>query len=71
MSNIAKTYVYNGDEVVHTGRKAVRARTGRKPEEMWEITPVVAVGSTNAGWRKWVFQDELFEVSDEGNAADE
>lgn len=57
------TYVYEGTEVKKTGRSARRESKRGKKEITHEITPALdSVGT----WKKWVYQEELFEVVPEG-----
>lgn len=62
-------FVYDGLEVVKTGRIASRAQEvrgyngSRKVlETVVEITPIVKDGSLQ--WKKWVREDELYVIND-------
>ena len=54
-----KVYVYDGAEVVLTGRKAQKKLRSGKISEVVEIKPADA---ESASFKKWVRQDELFEI---------
>jgi hypothetical protein len=58
-NNIEKTFVYEQTEVRLTGRKATNQLRSGKVDEVVEITPV---DSMQGQWKKWVRQDNLFEV---------
>lgn len=54
-----KTYVLDNVEVRKTGRTAERKLKSGKVDHLLEVTPVNEhVGS----WKKWVREEELFEV---------
>ena len=62
-------YVYDGQEVVKTGRIAsrdhqVRGYNGTRQvtETVIEITPVVKQGEY--AWKRWVREDELYVIND-------
>jgi hypothetical protein len=54
-----KTYVYDNTEITKTGRKAERPLRSGKVDQLVEITPK---DSSVGGWKKWVREDDLFEV---------
>ena len=59
-----KKYVYNGSEVVLTGRTAERKRKTTKRVQtrediLHEITPA---DDEEGSWKKWVRLDELYEI---------
>lgn len=65
MENLNKTFVYDGTEVVRTGRiaKASNVKAGAKPhisQILIEIKPL----DKDIEWKKWVKQSELFEIDD-------
>lgn len=65
MEDIQRTYVYDGTEVVRTGRvaKSAGARPGIKPhlsQILIEIRPL----DKDIEWKTWVKQSELFEITD-------
>lgn len=53
------TFVLSDQEVKLTGRKAVRAGAGGKPQELVEVTPVHEDQGT---WKKWIPMSTLFKV---------
>ena len=53
------SFVYENGEVVKTGRRAERKVRSGKVDELVEITPKDA---TTGSWKKWVREDELYEV---------
>lgn len=53
------TYVYENVEIVKTGRSAERKLKSGKVDQLVEITPQ---DSSVGSWKKWVREDELFEV---------
>lgn len=59
-----KTFVHDGEEVVLTGREAVRkikSPTGGERElKKIEITPLEF--ASGGGWKKWVEPGELYEI---------
>jgi hypothetical protein len=60
MSEIIPSWVYDGAEVVKTGRRAQQTTRSGKPLELIEITPLDQrmVGT----WKKWVREQELYEI---------
>lgn len=58
------SYVYQGEEVVPTGRVAHKKHNPKlkrfEPEQMLEIRPI---DTTNGDWKKWVKEDELYEIT--------
>lgn len=62
MLDLNKTYVYDGTEVVLTGRRAQRERLrSNKVDELHEVKPQdEELGS----WKKWVREVELYEIID-------
>lgn len=69
-------YVYEGMEVMKTGREATRNITvktyqgsKRVPETVVEICPVPAAGV--AQWKRWVKMNELFIISEAGDEYDD
>lgn len=58
-----KTYVHEGTEVKLTGRTAIRNIGAGRPVArqltLVEITPV----DESFDWKKWVSQEQLYEVS--------
>lgn len=61
-----KSYVHDGEEVVLTGREAIRkikvASGGERDLKKVEITPIEF--ATGGGWKKWVDPGELFEIQE-------
>jgi len=64
-------YVWNGSEVMMTGRTARKegnsvatrsGRTVRRIDILYEITPT---NNEDGSWKKWVRKDELYEIVDE------
>lgn len=62
-SSNKKTYVYEGVEVIKTGRTASRS-TARKRITLYEIKPY---DNENGSWSKWVKYDELYEILGEND----
>ncbi len=60
MSDGEVSWVFDGVEVIKTGRKAQNTTRSGKPLELIEVTPVDQrmVGT----WKKWVKESELYEV---------
>lgn len=60
-----KTWVYDGTEVVLTGREAVKlvkiSVTKSRELKVVEITP--ASTETEFGWKKWVDPAQLYEIT--------
>ena len=59
---MAKTFVYEGQEVKLTGRVAQRAigkSEAKKIHELVEITPV-----EDESWKKWIDRSQLYEVQE-------
>ena len=54
-----KTYVYDGIEVVLTGRKAQKQLRSQKTDEVIEIKQA---DPESASFKKWVRMKELFEI---------
>lgn len=54
-----KSWVYEGVEVVKTGRSATKTLASGKRDVVVEITPLQ---STTGTWKKWVQESTLFEV---------
>lgn len=54
-----KTFVYEGQEVVLTGRKAQKKTRSGKTDEVVEIRPS---DTTSAEFKKWVRESDLFEI---------
>jgi len=59
MDNTQKTYVYDGIEVVLTGRKAQKQLRSKKTDEVVEIEQA---DKESASFKKWVRMKELFEI---------
>lgn len=59
-----KEYVYNGDEVVSTGRIATRILPSGKKETLVEVTPTDHIVGT---WKKWVGINDLFAITENQN----
>lgn len=57
-----KAYVFNGTEVVLTGKIAKRTLRSGKETAVHEIRPRL---KENGTWTKWVRMNELFEITDE------
>lgn len=55
MSN--KKFIYEEQEVVLTGRKAVK-RVASREFTLWEITPT----DKDISWKKWVRYEDLYEI---------
>jgi|GEM_PF-1437272 len=55
-----KTFVYENQEIVLTGRKAVK-RVNSREFTLLEITPV----DKDVNWKKWVRREDLYEIFDE------
>ncbi len=55
-----QTYVYEQVEVKKTGRTASQKLRSGKVDIIYEITPV---DSMNGSWRKWVREDQMFQVT--------
>lgn len=56
------SFVYDSIEVIKTGRTATRKLPSGKSQSVVEITPK---DQTIASWKKWVNEQELFEISGE------
>lgn len=54
-----QTYVYEGAEVIKTGRVASKSLASGKKDTVVEITPV---HSTVGTWKKWVAEAHLYEI---------
>ncbi len=55
------TYVVDGEEVIKTGREAIRTAPGPRGNREYrvvEVTPIADFGL----WKKWVDPSELYEV---------
>ena len=60
------TFVYDGEEVVKTGREAFRnvpTPRGNKQLRVVEISPASDIGL----WKKWVSPEELYQVVESEN----
>ena len=57
-----KTYVYDGIEVILTGRKAQKELRSGKTDWVFEIQQS---DSESASFKKWVRMKELFEIQEE------
>lgn len=57
MDNITR-YVYNGTEVILTGRKAEK-ELRRKVDTVFEIKPA---DELHGSWKKWVRMNELHQI---------
>ncbi len=57
-----KAYVFNGTEVVMTGKVAKKTTPRGKENLLYEIKPRK---SENGTWTKWVRMSDLFEIVDE------
>jgi hypothetical protein len=58
-----KSYVHDGEEVVLTGREAIRTVktvSGDRELKKVEITPIAF--ATGGGWLKWVDPGELYQI---------
>lgn len=55
-----QTYVYEQVEVKKTGRTASQKLRSGKTDTIYEITPVE---SMNGSWKKWVRDDQMFQVT--------
>lgn len=53
------SYVYDGVEIVKTGKMAERKLRSGKVDQLIEVTPKEPTLGT---WKKWVREAELFEV---------
>lgn len=62
MTGKTQTFVYDGVEVIKTGRNATKKLTSGKLDVVVEITPLL---STTGAWKKWVQESTLFEVEQE------
>ena len=62
MSNKETLYVYDGLEVVLTGRKAQKKLRSQKTDEVVEVQQADA---ESASFKKWVRMKELFEIIEE------
>lgn len=60
MSDQETTYVYENTEVKKTGRVAKKELKSGSVDQLVEITPSDPIVG---GWKKWVREAELFEVS--------
>lgn len=65
-SSQSDTYVYDGLEVVLTGRTAKReiggtGRTTTRVDLIHEITPA---SKEDGSWKKWVRMNDLYKVAD-------
>jgi hypothetical protein len=56
-----KTFVFEGEEVMMTGRLAIKILPSRKEKEIYEIEPKNKVPYGNSR-NKWVAITDLFEV---------
>ena len=70
-----KTYVFNGTEVVLTGRTAhrkIEARTTRRVAPRVDVVHEVEPADRELGsWKKWVRIEELYEIKDSNNNNEE
>lgn len=64
--NVDKTYVYDGSEVVLTGRKARKQLRQGRYKYIFEIRPL-SVDADNNQFNSWVYLSDLFEIQDEEN----
>ncbi len=60
--NKQETFVYDGREVVLTGRKAVK-ETRRSKKIIVEIQPL-GIGRESKSFNKWVDPKDLFQIDD-------
>lgn len=61
-----KTFVYENQEIVLTGRSAVK-RVNSREFKLLEITPL----DKDIGWKKWVRREDLYEISEPDEQGDE
>jgi hypothetical protein len=55
-----KTFVYENQEIVLTGRSAVKQVSNRQ-FTLLEITPL----DKDIGWKKWVRREDLYEICED------
>ena len=59
MADTPQTYVHEGAEVIKTSKKAERKLRSGKVDQLVEVTPV---DGSMGMWKRWVREDDLFEV---------
>lgn len=59
MSKDETTYVYDGTEIIKTGKIARKSLSSGKIDTLVEITPKQKI---NGSWFKWVRESDLYEV---------
>lgn len=70
-------YVWNGSEVQLTGRtarkegKAPSGRTGRARQRIDILYEIEPTDKEDGSWKKWVRMNELYEIVDEPEQADD
>ena len=57
-----KTYVYNGTEVIMTGRTASKKIRGRGEGRLITLHEIKPSNEDDGSWKKWVKESELYEV---------
>ena len=58
-----KTYVYNGKEVVLTGRTATKELRSGRNRTLYEIRPLTATPEQK-DFNEWVEMEDLFEIGE-------
>lgn len=75
MSQEKQHYVYDGNEVIKTGRTAIRnetrntsRRTARRVDVLHEIQPA---NIEDGSWKRWVKKEDLYLIVDEDKESHE